>query len=420
MNDIFSPRPSTVLYVDINSCFATIEQQANPLIRGKPVVVAAYATGNGCILASSIESKRLGIKTGMHVREAQVISRDLTVLTPDPEKYRHVNVLLKNILSVYTDVVEVYSIDEMSLDVSKDPYFFRVSEGIQSVDASFAYARKIKERIRKEIGEWIRVSIGISTNVYLGKVASDIQKPDGCTAIIKENVVETLKKLSVEDLCGIKKGYGNRLRSSGMQTAYDMYRSTQDILIRAFGSKIGRDWWLRLHGFTEGDRVYREEQKTYGQSHALYIPKTPSDPETLSVLSQLVYKMARRLRETYSGASGVSLSCVFSGHESWQKSRTLSHSISSSDDFYKAVLLLLNQAPSLPIRILAVSCFGMVSGNSVQEGLFDTRERKDSLTHALDIIGRKWGDDALMSARALTGSSKVLDRIPFGRAGLKN
>lgn len=419
MNDAFSSHPPTILYIDINSCFATVEQQANPFLRGKPVVVAAYTTGNGCILASSVESKKLGIKTGMHVREAQAICRNLIVLTPDPEKYRFVNAALKNILSLYADTVEVYSIDEMSIDVSKDPYFPKALNEAQSIDVSFGYAQKIKARIRKEIGEWIRVSIGISTNVYLGKVASDMKKPDGCVAITRENVQETLEKLFIEDLCGIKKGYGNRLRASGIKTAHDMYRSTPEVLVRAFGSKVGRDWWFRLHGFTEGDRKYTEVQKTFGQSHAMYLPKVPSDPETLSILSQLAYKMARRLRETYFGASGVFVSCVFSGHESWQKSQTLSHTIFSSDDFYKAVLSLLHEAPSLPIRILAVSCFGMVSEGNIQEELFDTGNKKDSLTHALDAIGRKWGDDALMSARALSGHSKILDRIPFGRAGLK-
>jgi hypothetical protein len=151
----------------------------------------------------------------------------------------------------------------------------------------------------------------------------------------------------------------------------------------------------------------------------MYVPRASTDSETLSVLSELTYKMARRLREAYHGASGVSLSCAFSGYGSWRKSQALSQSISSSSDFYKAFLFLLHEVPPLPIKILAVSCFGMVSNGSIQERLFDSEDRKNSLTRALDAIGRRWGDDALFSARALGGTSRVLDRVPFGRAGLK-
>ena len=123
--NIFNPDSPTIMHVDLNSCFATVEQQANPLFRNKPLVVAAYTTGNGCILAGSKEAKRLGIKTGMSVREGQGIYRNLIVLPPDPEKYRTVNHQLSALLGSYTDAIRVESIDEMVLSLKDTPALYR-------------------------------------------------------------------------------------------------------------------------------------------------------------------------------------------------------------------------------------------------------------------------------------------------------
>src|SRR6266566_2631120 len=108
-----------LMHVDLNSCFATIEQQANPLLRGKPVVVAAYSTPNACIVAPSVEAKRLGIKTGMRIREAWILSRDIIVRTPDPEKYRDVHLKFCKIFNDYSPDVTPKSIDEAVLDFTK-------------------------------------------------------------------------------------------------------------------------------------------------------------------------------------------------------------------------------------------------------------------------------------------------------------
>src|SRR5687767_12723943 len=108
----FNPAPSRRMHIDINSCFATIEQQANPLIRGKPVVVAAYTTPNGFILAASIEAKAMGIKMGMQVKEGKQVCPKLIVLPSDPWKYRNVHLKLRKLISDYTNDFEPKSIDE--------------------------------------------------------------------------------------------------------------------------------------------------------------------------------------------------------------------------------------------------------------------------------------------------------------------
>ena len=118
----FNPKPSTIMHIDLNSCFASIEQQANPLLRGKPIAVAAYTTPSGCILAPSVEAKRLGIKVGMRVKDGKLICPALKILSPDPWKYRNVHLGLRRLISQYTDDFVPKSIDEFVLNFEGYPH----------------------------------------------------------------------------------------------------------------------------------------------------------------------------------------------------------------------------------------------------------------------------------------------------------
>src|SRR5512141_2875269 len=151
MHDLnFNPSPSLIMHIDLNSCFATIEQQANPLLRGKPVAVAAYTTPSGCILAPSVEAKRFGVKTGMRVKDGKMLCPDLIILPSDPWKYRGVHLSLRKLISEYTNDFEPKSIDEFVLELAGYPVLAR--SAIRDV------GREIKERIKKEIGDWLTVS----------------------------------------------------------------------------------------------------------------------------------------------------------------------------------------------------------------------------------------------------------------------
>src|ERR687886_428279 len=115
----------TIMHVDLNSCFATIEQQANPFLRGKPIVVAAYSSPNGCVVAPSIEAKQYGIKTGMTVRDARLLYPKVIVRTPDPTKYRAVHLMFRKIFRDYSPDVTPKSIDEAVIDLTDTLPLFR-------------------------------------------------------------------------------------------------------------------------------------------------------------------------------------------------------------------------------------------------------------------------------------------------------
>jgi DNA polymerase-4 len=396
----FNPVPATVMHIDLNSCFATIEQQANPLFRGHPLVVAAYTTDRGCILAASVEAKRLGIKTGMYVGEGKRLCPKLIVLPSDPPKYRFVNRKLLTLLSEYSAKVEVKSIDEMVIKLC-------------DANLQIHIAKEIKQRIKTEIGDWLTVSIGISTNRYLAKIASNLHKPDGLDVIDAKNIERTLASLQLEQLTGIKEGYGGRLRMHGIYSPLAMYRASNTVLAAAFGSKIGYDWFLMLHGW-ESDLYDRDTTKTIGHSYALPRSYLTCDTRLHQILSQLVEKMGRRLREGRYSAGGMRITTVFADHTYWNHGEKLSQPLFASKDLYKASLAILTKAPKKPVKLLAVSSYFLSDPNQEQLELFEESGRKRALTQALDAIADRWGEFTVTPARMLAMEHRVLDRIAFG------
>jgi len=424
----FNPAPATIMHIDINSCFASIEQQANPLFRGHPLVVAAYTTDRGCILAASREAKKLGIKTGMRVFEGKNIYPRLIVLPSDPPKYRFVNHALLALLQQYCADVEVQSIDEMVLQMNLESGIrnheeSKINKPIihnslfmihEITNEMFQIANEIKKRITSEIGEWLTVSIGISTNHYLAKIASNLHKTDGLDMITVQNIEHILCSLKLEELTGIKEGYGRRLRTYGIDCPLAMYRASGARLAAAFDSKIGYDWQLMLHGWDPTAASGQDRIKSIGHSYALPKSYLPTDVRLHQILSQLVEKMGRRLRDGHFSAGGIRIATVFNDHTYWNHGEKLVHTFFANHDLYYASLTILNKAPKKPVKLLAVSSYFLADQNQEQLDLFDRSDRKRALTQALDAISDRWGEFTVTPARMLGMEHRILDRIAFG------
>lgn len=392
------------MHIDINSCFATIEQQANPFLRNKPIVVAAYTTNKGCILAASIEAKKLGIKTGMRVIDGRAIYPKLTVLPPDPNKYRQVHLALRKIISDYTDDFSPKSIDEFVLNLKDYPKL--VASSMRKI------ASEIKQRIRKEIGEWITVSIGIAPNRYLAKIGAGLHKPDGLDEINNQNFLTIYASLKLTDLTGIKNANALRLNSVGIYTVLDFYNAPIWKLKSAFHSITGVYWHTRLHGYEVDDVSYR--RRSYGNSTA--IGKNVSRIADLSpILARLTEKMSARVRRAGYSAGGVHLALVYKDGSWWHKGRLMPQKHFDSRDFYQAAFrLLLSANPVSPVLNLAVSCFDLSQNKTQQLSFFSDVVKNKNLVKSIDVINDKWGDFTIGSARGLGGAKTVMDRIAFG------
>jgi DNA polymerase IV len=165
-----------ILHIDMNSYFASVEQQANPFLRGRPVGVCSYLSPGGCIIASSMEAKAKGIKTGCRVSDARMLDPDVVLLENEPSKYRSATDKIFGILKEYTDTFEPYSIDEAFLDLTG---------WVRDFPAAESLGRDIQCRIKAEIGEWLNSSVGIGWTRFLAKFAGDIAPKKACSRSIR-------------------------------------------------------------------------------------------------------------------------------------------------------------------------------------------------------------------------------------------
>ena len=399
----FNSSPSTWMHIDLNSCFATIEQQANPLLRGKPIAVAAYITPHGCILAPSIEAKRYGVKTGMRVMDGKKLCPQLLILASDPPKYRFVNQALLKLLKEYCPYVSVRSIDEMLLNFADLP--------ILKFKTMFEIGAEIKQRIKSEIGEWLMVSVGISTNPYLAKVAAAIRKPDGLDEINQHTILSVLSTMKLIDLPYIKERNQIRLNRVGIKTPLDFYLATPQKLTSAFASITGDYWYLRLHGKAVDEVDW--QRRSIGHSYAL--PQATSDRKQLEkLLCKLVVKMGRRIRRNNFTVQGMHLTCSFVDGGFWHHGQKLPHPLYFDNDLFRSAQQLLSLSPPKPIRVLAVSSFLLAENLYGQLTFFRNEEKQRALTAAVDKINNRWGEFALVPGLMMNMDKTILDRIGFG------
>ena len=399
----FNPAWSSLMHLDLNSCFATIEQQANPFLRDKPLAVAAYNSPGGCILAASKEAKKLGIKTGMRLRLARQLCPKLRVLEPDPDKYRSVHLALREIVSQYTPVFAPKSIDEFVLDFG--------SVHTPGTDLK-EIGQKIKARIRSEIGEAITVSIGLGPNRFLAKTASNLVKPDGLEEINKGNFLSVYEGLGLTDLTGINVRNEIRLKCFGIRNVSQFYRAPLITLKAAFASILGYYWYARLRGW-EVDSMESARQ-SFGNSFAF--PHSQGTWEEIwPVLMRLTEKTGFRMRKAGYGACGVAVFLSFKDHSFWHKSQKTKKEIFDSREIYQMAKYLFSFCPEIkPVHTLAVSCFNLKKKNTSQLEIFDDVVKRRSLISAVDSLNLLWGDFTVKSPRSIQGGERVQDRIAFG------
>jgi DNA polymerase-4 len=391
------------MHIDLNSCFATIEQQANPLLRGKPIAVAAYTTSSGCILAPSIEAKKLGVKVGMRVGEGKLLCPKLQILSPDPWKYRYVHLRLRDIIAKYTNNFTPKSIDEFSLNLEGYPAY---SLGMMAV------GQEIKHQIKTQIGEWLTVSIGIAPNRFLAKLAAGLKKPDGLEEISHLNYQEVYSRLSLVDLPGIKRANAIRLNQVGIYTLWDFYQAPLSQLKSAFKSILGYYWYLRLHGWEIDDVEFG--RKSFGNMYSL--PQILSAPQDLSpILHKLVEKSSFRLRTAGYSARGVHLALLYRDHSFWHHGSLRPQPLFAASDIYRVAYRLLLSSPyHTPVANISVSLFDLKKADFSQLHLFEDLTKKLKLTQAIDKINQKWGNFVITPAMMLGTQDQVPDRVAFG------
>jgi DNA polymerase-4 len=402
--------PAT-LVIDLNCAFASIEQQHEPGLRGRPLAIAAYATDAATIVSSSREARDLGIKTGMRVYEAKAIFPKVLVREPNPPLYREASDKLIEIMYRHSPDVLRMSIDEASMNLAGTPDLVKLGpEGV---------GLAIKKAIREEIGECVTSSVGVSTSMWMAKQASNLDKRDGLRRIDHTNLLAVFERLVLTDLSGIAEATAARLGKAGITTPLEFLRATNDRLkLTGMHDEVAGGWARRLRGFEVG-AFESAARKSYSHSHVL-ARATSSQSELEELLMRLSDMVGRRLRAAGRRGRVVSVGVVYrpdDGH--FSKQSTLPRPISSGDEIYKAALKLLAARDHRRfVGTLGVGLAGLSENEQGQLDLFsETSPRLKRLEAAMDAIRDRFGEDAVQRSRLLGRAHVVRDRIAFGNTG---
>jgi len=392
------------LYVDFNSYFASVEQQEQPQLRGKPIGVLPVMAETTCCIAASYEAKAFGVKTGTPVREARKLCPGIIFVEARPYLYVDYHHRLVEMVESCTPVERTLSIDEMVC---------RLTGSQQQKDNALALAAHIKRTIADKAGNFIRSSIGIAPNMFLAKVASDMQKPDGCVVIEIQDLPEKLFSLELRDLYGIGKRTEQRLNRNNIFTVSDLYAANSQQLRAAWGSVEGERLYEKLRGREPYEAL--NPRRSLGHSHVLP-PELRTPNGALSVLHRLLQKATMRLRNYGLHASSIRISIKFIGEPGW----SIESGCSPTDDTLQLTQALTtlwqhfpDDAPA-PYKV-GISLSKLMELEDQTLALFQrplTRSQH-SLDMALDALNMRYGKNTVYFGGAHNASNNAPMRIAF-------
>jgi len=395
-----------ILHIDLNSCFATVEQQARPTLRGRPVGVTNRLTKNACVVAASYEAKALGVKVGMTFSEAKLLAPELIMVETDPPKYHYVYKKLIKIMRSYSPNIGMKSIDEGVID-------FHGTREVINTRPLTVIGQEIKDRLRAEVGSWMKCNIGIAPNRFLAKTAASLHKPDGLDVITHKNLRHTLATMQLTDLTGIAERNQARLNAAGIYTPLQFLDAPSELLVRkVFCSICGEDWHKRLRGWEIDDVEYAT--KTVGRQFVMD-DYNASDEKVRNRLAHLCESTGLKLRYNGFCARGVSLHIQYKSGDAWHSRRAFKSSFYTTPEIFRRALLLFNQQPRLDrIVMLSVSCYLLEPSSANQLSILEEVNKERFLTEAVDELNWRYGNYTVTFANSLGASQQVKQKIPFG------
>jgi DNA polymerase IV len=377
------------LLVDFNSYFASVEQQVEPRLRGRPVGVVPMLADTTVCIAASIEAKTFGVKTGTRVGDAKKLCPEIQLVVARHEIYIDYHHRAVAVVDSIAPVRAVLSIDEMDCELTgrwREP------------ERAMATARKVKEALSSQVGECLRTSIGIGPNTFIAKTASDMVKPDGLVMIEKAELPDRLFDLDVRALSGIGAKMEKRLAQHGIRTVRDLAARSVDELRAVWGSVGGEIMYRRIRG----EPQIEGEADKHSISHSSVLgPDRRNPDDAFAVLNRLTQKAAQRLRKAgyYAGRIAVDVKYLDGAH--WHQEMRL---VDTQDTmtFLHALDKLWSKRPKSARTILKV---GMAFSDFVSEAdhtgsLFASEDKSRALYTTLDKLNARFGRQAVYFASA--------------------
>lgn len=382
----------TVLHVDMDAFYASIEQRDRPELRGRPVIVGGV-DGRGVVCAASYEARPYGVHSAMPIRTARRLCPAAMFLPVRIGYYAQISRLVRAILFSFTPLVEPLSPDLAFFDVRGCQGLFGPAPEI---------ARQIKARIKAETG--LVASVGVAPNKFLAKLASDYGKPDGLVILESDRVTEFLASLPVSRIWGVGAKGEKRLRALGITTVGALAALPVQMVVDDVGG-AGRQLWRLAHGHGDRAVVPHRDAKSIS-TETTFAQDLAAGPILRACLLDLVDQLAGRLRLAGLRARTLELQLRSSDFHTRHRSATLPHATDLTAELWQVASGLLQRSLSpelLPIRLLGIGAVNLTRDPVMQRSLFEEeeRDRHAALDRAVDTVRNQFGNGAILCGSLL-------------------
>ncbi|HOV22037.1 MAG TPA: DNA polymerase IV [Candidatus Ratteibacteria bacterium] len=375
----------TIMHIDMDAYFASIEQVTNPFLKGKPIIVCGSYKTRSVVSSCSYEAKKYGIKSGMSVKQALNLCPDVIIVSGYPEKYAEVSKEIFSIIKIFTENMEIYSIDEVFLDISDIYHLYGGKKQL---------AFSIKKAIREKTS--LPCSAGIGPNKLIAKIASCLCKPDGIKVVEKEEVEKFICDLPVDKIPGIGEKTREKLEEFGIEKCKDIRKVGKEFLVEKFGI-IGEIIYKKSFGIGSQEIIkIHPPAKSIGHSYTL--PFDTSNKEIINIiLFKLSYKVAERMRSENKHGKVITISLRFDDFSSITKRKKFVDIPADGKVIFKIGSFILEEI-KIEKRIRAI---GITVGEIFDfnyDYLFKRENRREYLFHKIDDINNKFGEKTIFPA----------------------
>ncbi|QIM16757.1 DNA polymerase IV [Leucobacter insecticola] len=389
---------ASMLHVDMDSFFVSVELLDRPELVGLPVA-AAHDTLRSVVSSASYEARRFGVRSAMPVARAKQLCPQLILIPPTFEKYRRASHEVMRIFSEFTPLVEPLSIDEAFLDVAGSVRLFGPPASI---------ARQLRERVRAETG--LPASVGLGRSKFIAKLASQRAKPDGILEIPPERTLEFLHPLPIDAMWGVGQATAKTLRSRAIHTVGDLAREPLVSLRQLVGVASAE----RLHDLANG-RDSRGVETTRVEKSIGHEETFAFDEPDIEVLQRELLRLStrtgERLREAQLEARTLAIKVRWANFETVTRSRTLTEATNSTQRIYQTACDLFDGLNSRgkPVRLIGVRAEQLVPEGSDPAGLWSDDDGWRAVDQAVDDVRIRFGGAGVKPARLLTDRGPVVD-----------
>lgn len=412
-NNISEPNlKATKLFVDMNSFFPSCEQQVNFWLRDRPVGVCVYTGKHGSVIALSKKAKAMGIKAD---RLSEIMKRypEFVPLETNPNRYREFHKRMIKVLRSFSEDVIPFSIDEAVVNFSTYQMVYKDMEEL---------AKEIKEKIKKDVGDYFTCSIGIAPNEFLAKLGTDLKKPDGLVVITPESIDGVLSSLALIDLPGISRGMALRLSMGGISSPLQLRHEHPAKVRRACKSIVGEFWHYRLN-FKEVDLWHNKEYKSMQAMRQISAGQRASVDTLRDILYALCLQLEKRMMTQEVFCHSMGFSCGYESGFSWSDHLRTDLPLQGGIDLHNIIQERIKQFEeklngerviNTDLTRMMVWVSDFVQDGLQQYSMFESSFKKDKLRKSVYNIRDKFGFEKIQTAAELVDKPVMKDVIGFG------